>query len=88
VWWKFLRDHPLPGVGLAVGPFITLLGFVMDGYHLLTFGLPPVALQGLGALIFFISIIGILYKWWLTDQIPIMGFRERLPKFLMAPTEV
>lgn len=85
MWWKFLRDHPLPGVGLAVGPFITLLGFAMDGYHLLTLGLPPVALQGLGAFIFFISIIGILYKWWITDQIPIMGVSGKAPKIPHGP---
>jgi len=36
----------------------------LDAWHLFHIGLPYEALKGLGALLFFLSVIGFLYKWW------------------------
>jgi hypothetical protein len=45
--------------------------YLLDGWHLLHLGLPPQALEGLGALIFFLSVGGLLYRWKPQAAIPI-----------------
>ena len=60
---KFLRDHPISGAALYAGPFITLIGFVMDAFHMAEI-LPPPIIEGIGATAFFLAIIGILNKWY------------------------
>jgi hypothetical protein len=62
--WKFIFSHPIPGAGLFVGSLFTVLGYMIDGYHLNKLGFPPQILEALGALIFFLSTSGVLYKWW------------------------
>jgi hypothetical protein len=62
--WEFLRTHPIPGSALFVGPFIFVLGLVIDAHHLIELGFPPQDLEALGAVIFALAVIGVLYKWW------------------------
>lgn len=66
--WQFLRAHPFPGIGLITGPLLTIVGFAIHGYDLIHMGFPPQLLEGLGAAIFFSSVIGILYKSWEENQ--------------------
>jgi hypothetical protein len=70
VWqfWQFLRAHPIPGAALFVGPFLFILGLILDAHHLLESGFPPQYLEALGAIVFVLAIIGILFKWWNEHQ--------------------
>jgi hypothetical protein len=70
--WKFLRDHPIPGSGLLVGPLFTIAGLVMGAYHWYELGLPALVWAAIGALIFFASVIGILFQWWSQAQAAVM----------------
>lgn len=52
--------------------------YLLDGWHLLHLGLPPQALEGLGATIFFLSVGGLLYRWRPQSAIPVFRPAERL----------
>jgi hypothetical protein len=73
VWWQFIRALPVPGMGILISPFLIGLGYVMDGYRFVMFGLQPWLIQLIGALLFMLSAIGIFYKSWVLNQIPIRG---------------
>jgi tetratricopeptide (TPR) repeat protein len=66
--WEFLRKHPLPGIGLVLGAFCTVGAYVMDALHLIELGPPAQIWQGIGAAVFFLSVMGILYQWWKTTS--------------------
>jgi hypothetical protein len=78
---QFLRAHPFAGTGTFVGPVVTVGTYFLDGWHLFHIGLPPQALEGFGAAIFFLSVAGIvLYRWrppGSETHIPIMGIRTQ-----------
>src|SRR5271165_2461748 len=61
---QFFRAHPFIGTGTIAGSAITVGSYFLDAWHLFHIGLPYEALKGLGALLFFLSVIGFLYKWW------------------------
>jgi hypothetical protein len=57
--------------------FVIGLGYVMDGYHFIMLGLPPWLIQLVGALLFIASVVGILFRSWAANQIPIKGASQR-----------
>jgi hypothetical protein len=61
---KFLRDHPIGGAALYIGPLLTIIGFVMDALHAAEVFPPPI-LEAIGLAIFFAGVIGILHQWYL-----------------------
>jgi hypothetical protein len=65
-WLQFLAR-----AGIFVGPVVTVGTYLLDGWHLLNLGLPSQALEGLGALIFFLSVGGLLYRWKPQAAIPV-----------------
>lgn len=65
---EFLRAHPIPGVGLLLGPLLTVASFLMEAYHWYELGLPALAWAAIGSLVFFLSVIGILLQWWSQAQ--------------------
>jgi hypothetical protein len=66
-WLRFLAE-----AGFFVGPVVTVGTYVLDAWHLFHLGLPPQALEGLGALIFFLSVGGLLYRWKPQPPIPVL----------------
>jgi hypothetical protein len=64
MWWKFLREHPLPGVGLVLGGLCTVGAYLIDGWHLVELRPAPQIWEGIGAAVFLVSVMGILYQWW------------------------
>jgi hypothetical protein len=60
---RFLLAHPVPAV-LAVLGVISIGSLVMDAHHVMELGLPVQDWVAIGLLMFFSSIIGILYQWW------------------------
>jgi hypothetical protein len=78
-WLRFLA-----GAGIFVGPVVTVGTYLLDGWHLLHLGLPPQALEGLGATIFFLSVGGLLYKWR-PQSIP--GYRASVRSAVSKPQQ-
>ena len=62
--WQFLRTHPFPGIGLALSALGTVGVYFMDGLHLIELKPAAQIWEGLGAAVFFVSVLGILYQWW------------------------
>jgi len=79
-WLRFLA-----GGGIFVGPVVTVGTYLLDGWHLLHLGLPPQALEGLGATIFFLSVGGLLYRWRLQSAIPV--FRPSVRPTVSTPQQ-
>jgi hypothetical protein len=87
---QLLRAHPFAGTGTFVGPVITVGTYFLDAWHLFHIGLPPQAIEGLGAAIFFLSIAGIvLYRWRPGNEtnIPIMGISTRQTSAAAPPQQ-
>jgi hypothetical protein len=57
----FVRRHFLASVGLALGGVLTLVGLVNDARDL--WGLPPNLATAIGAVIFMMSVLIVLYRW-------------------------
>jgi hypothetical protein len=62
--WSFLLAHPLPGIGLVLGPLIAVGSLIMDAMHLIELGLPTPAWAAIGLGVFFLSVVGILFQWY------------------------
>lgn len=58
---SFLRKHLWAGIGLILGPAITIGSLILHAYALIEMGLPIDIWVAIGLAIFFLSTIGILY---------------------------
>ena len=56
---SFFQDHLVAGIGLLLGPLVAIIGLVLHSYALIEMGLP---VEILGLVIFFLSVIGVLYQ--------------------------
>ena len=56
---SFFQRHLLTGVGLLLGPLISIVGIVLHSYALIEMGLP---IEIIGLVIFFLSVVGVLYQ--------------------------
>jgi hypothetical protein len=83
-FWKFLREHVVAGLGLIVGPFITIGATLNDIYTVVNLGLPPQVWQAIGAFVFFAAVILLLYRFS-REQQRTTAQDEQLDKFY-APT--
>jgi hypothetical protein len=64
---RFLLSNPIPGIGLVLGPLISIGALVIDAQHLIDLKLPIGEWEAIGGTVFFLSVIGILYRWWHQD---------------------
>jgi hypothetical protein len=63
--YVFWRAHPIAGAAIYVSPIIIFIGFIMDAIHMAELFPPPI-IEGIGAVIFCLGMIGILHKWYYT----------------------
>src|SRR3954447_20231767 len=61
--WKFLVNHPFASVGMGVGSFVAVATRVNDAYTLMNAGLPSQAWEAIGAAIFLLSVMFLLFRW-------------------------
>ena len=59
---SFMRQHIVPAVGLAAGGMMTVAALANDAWNLVNAGLPNGAWTAIGATIFILSVIAILYR--------------------------
>lgn len=62
---RFAKSHPVAALGSAIGAAVTLYGFASDAYGLWTANLMPWVWQAVGAAIFFVAVVTMIYSLWL-----------------------
>jgi hypothetical protein len=70
---RFLRDHPVTSIGLVLGSLLNVGSRVNEAYSFLNAGLPVEIWEAIGAAIFFLSVIVLLYRWRGTTNLVASG---------------
>ena len=79
---NFFRRHLWAGIGLLLGPAIAIGSLVLHAYALVELGLPVSVWVAIGLLIFFLSVIGIVYR---QDQLVRQAHRPHAVEPLSSP---
>jgi hypothetical protein len=61
--WAFLQQHPIASIGMVIGAFIAVGALLNDVYSIVDAGLSPAAWEAIGSVVFFVSVIVLLFRW-------------------------